>query len=172
MPLVATGRLLTVSMFACALCLGCGSSTPPAEPTAATDSDHDHEHADHEHADHDHEHDHAQHEHEHPETYAAAVAEVKELNATLREALDKGETEKADEAVHEVGHVLEHVADLAKAETLSDADQEEVKQHVDSLFDSFGKIDEQIHSGTEVTYDEVVEKINAAIESLEQHVKK
>ncbi len=88
------------------------------------------------------------------------------LRDTIRDSLAAGDKDKADEALHDLGHVLEQIPELAKSHS-SDA-SEAVKQDVDDLFNLFGKLDEQIHAHAEVTYDEYSEKIDAAIERLHE----
>ncbi len=162
---MALGRLLPPAAIAFVLCLGCNASTPQPEKAAGDAASHD---------DHDHEgHDHEQGEHaDHPKTYAEAVAKVEALETEMREALAKGETKKADLALHEVGHVLEDVAQLAKEASFSTAQQLDVKKDVDELFEHFGTIDDRIHGDLEVSYDEFAEKIHAAVERLHERVEK
>ena len=39
------------------------------------------------------------------------------------------------------------LSELAAKDSLSEADQQQVKQSVDSLMDSFGAVDERLHGG-------------------------
>jgi len=140
--------------------LGCGASNATVEKAA------DPAHEKHDGHDHDHAHDHKHEGHEdHPHTYAEAVEKVKELRNAVRDHLAAKETGKADEAVHEVGHVLEDLPKLAETHTAED--QAEVKQASEELLDLFGKIDEQLHADKEPNYDEVSAKIDAAVEKLQ-----
>jgi chromosome segregation ATPase len=87
----------------------------------------------------------------------------------MREALEKGEKDKADDALHEIGHVLEHVDELAEKASLSEAQRDDVKKDVEELLDHFSAIDEKIHGDEQVAHDELSEKIHAAIERLHGH---
>ena len=169
-------HLLPLGALVFVLVLGCNQS-PPSEKTSpeASHEEHDHEHdhahegQDHEHADHDH----ADHEHEHHEhgelakTYDDAVEKIEAARDTIRDSLAAGETDKADKALHEMGHVLERIPDLAKS--LPAESHEVVHKNVEELFDLFGKLDEQIHSQAETTYEEFSEKIDAAVKKLHEH---
>ena len=172
---IGIGNLLPWAAIACFVCLGCNK--PASQPEVAGDADaasheeHDHDHD--AHHDHDDEgHDHGEADHDHPQTYAEAVEKVEGLETEMREALANGDTEKADDALHEIGHVLEHVAELSKDASLSADEQDEVKKDVAELFDHFGVLDEKIHGEEEFTYDEYSEKIHAAIERLHQRAAK
>ncbi len=167
----AQSRLLAFAALAGAVCLGC------AEKKAAeiVNDGHGHSHAGHEH---EHGHEHGEHGHEHGEkghaheddskTLHEAVEKIEGLRTTMSEGFAKGEKDKADVAVHEVGHVLERVEHLVKESTLTDEQKAEAKKDVDELFDHFGKIDERIHADKDVAYDEFSAKIDAAIERLHQ----
>jgi seryl-tRNA synthetase len=153
--------------LAVVVCLGCGSSVSQSDKVTASvpsPQDHEHDHAD-EHGDHD---EHASA----PTTYAEAVTQVESLRTELRESLAKEDIKQADEAVHEVGHVLEKIPDLSKEASLSAEAEEEIKNDVNTLFDQFGKIDELIHAEKPVDYNEYSEKIDGAIERLRAHVAK
>jgi len=155
--------------------------------------DHKHddaEHGDHDHADHkDDDHHHAEagnkgetgkhddHDHAHdkseaaPATYAAAVEEIEHLRKTIKEHFDAKKLKEADDAVHEVGHVLETVTKLAAKASLPAEDLELVKKHVEELFTAFGKIDEKLHGGQGSDYNDVAKEIEAAVEALKSKVK-
>jgi len=66
--------------------------------------------------------------------------------------------------------VLEDVASLAEKASLDAAKQDEIKKAVEQLFDSFGKVDDKLHTGKGATYEEVSQKIDAAMATLRQHV--
>ena len=107
-------------------------------------------------------------DHVHAETYPEAVAMVDGLREKIRDAFAKGEGMSADEAVHEIGHVLEDMAMLAKKASLSEADQVSVGTAVESLLDAFEKIDEKLHGGDGVDYDAVAAEIDAALVTLKK----
>jgi hypothetical protein len=99
------------------------------------------------------------------------VEKLEALRTTVSDSLKAKDTNKADDAVHEVGHVLEDIPELAK-EAVDEAQHADLKKDVEELFDHFEKLDDEIHSGKEVSYDAVGEKIDAAIERLHARIKK
>jgi len=127
------------------LTTGC-NETPPAPPVA------------------DHAHD--EHAHHHPETLSEAVTELTELRDTIRDAFAANDPDKAHDPLHEVGHILETVSDLAKEEKLSDEKLAIVKSSVDTLMQSFGEIDKSMHGQEGASYKDVSTKIDDAIKAL------
>jgi len=122
--------------------LGCGpaargpSAPPPPEAHA-----HAHDHADHASApasagDHDHDHD-------VPTSFADGIAKLRSLGDDLADKLTANAGEAADDAVHDIGHLLEEVRGLAKRESLEAG----VAAGLDELEECFGKVDEAFHSG-------------------------
>ena len=169
------GYLLIVGGVVSFAAVGCARpSGEKADAKAA--HDHDHEGHDHEGHDHGHEgHDHAGHDHGHgeqPKTYAEAVEKVEELRNTIRDSLAAKDNDKADVAVHAIGHVLEALPKLAEEASLGDAEKTEVKSASEKLLDEFGKIDEELHGEKPSTYSERSEQIDAAVEQLHKLVKK
>jgi hypothetical protein len=107
--------------------------------------------------------------HEHAETYNAAVVELDAMRQQISDAFAAGDIEAADGPIHEVGHVLEDVVDLARKENFSAEAIAEINSAVESLFDAFGRVDERIHGGEGATYDEVQSQIDTAFETLRRH---
>ena len=166
---------LSLGVLAFVFCVGCNQS-PPAEPSTEAAHD-DLEHGEHSHEGHEHEgHDHAHGEHAHGEhgeaakTYAEAVEKVEAARDTIRDSLAAGDKDKADGALHALGHVLERIPELAKEAALSAEHQEAAKKDADELFDLFGKLDEQIHGDLEITYATFAEKIDAAVTRLYERI--
>lgn len=118
---------------------------------------------------------HAEHahgaDHDHPETLADAVKELIELRDTVRDSLAKKNLKLADESLHEIGHLLEKVPGLALKASLTKEQSETLKKSTGELFDLFGKIDEKMHGGKGMSYEEAAAKIDAAIEALRPFVK-
>ena len=127
------------------LTTGC-NETPPTPPVA--------------------EHAHDEHAHHHPETLAEAVTEVIELRDTIRDAFTANDPDKAHDPLHEVGHLLETVSDLAKEEKLSDEKLAIVKSSVETLMQSFGEIDKSMHGQEGASYKDVSTKIDDAVKAL------
>jgi hypothetical protein len=108
--------------------------------------------------------------HDLPESYAAAVAEIKVLRDSIRETLASDSPEDADTELHEVGHLLEHLPELSTDVTLPEGADAKIKEAVNQLLDAYGKLD-VFHGGDakEVTYDDVADTIESNIETLEQY---
>lgn len=119
----------------------------------------------------DHDHAHGKHD-EHHETYASAVREVQELRDKIRDGFAAKKEKEADEALHEVGHLLEEIPELAEKEHFAAADLLAIKAASKALFDHFGAIDKKIHGGEGSTYAELATKIDAALEQLTQRIGK
>ena len=153
---------------------GCNGSTKPKADGETADHDgHDHkghEHKDHDHADHDHQ-DHDKHEADHPKSYGEAVTKLAELRTEVRDSLKANAKDKADDAVHALGHVLERIPGLAEASSMSDEALADVKESVELLLDFFAKIDDELHGGTASSYEDLSDKIDGLINRLKQRVK-
>ncbi|HEX4146580.1 MAG TPA: hypothetical protein VHY91_23970 [Pirellulales bacterium] len=155
------GRLRPVLLLSGSLLVfGCNPAGPPASSGQASNRLGDHEH------DHD---DGNADEHEHHETYAEAVKELDSLRLAVRDAMASSNMDAADDAVHEIGHILEELPALAAKETRT-AD-ETIKPAIDKLFDCFDQIDEKLEGGAGKTYDEVAEHIDVAMATLRSKVK-
>lgn len=136
---------------------GCGGEPSTASNPSAESHGHDHEaHGD-------------EHGHAHPQSFAEAVAEIDRLRAEIKTSFAAGDLAKADGPVHEIGHLLEELPQLAAKQSLSEAEQQEqVKQAVGSLMDSFAALDERVHGGDSAgkSYEEVAAQIDAAFAEL------
>ncbi|MCP4787837.1 MAG: hypothetical protein GY903_02335 [Fuerstiella sp.] len=142
---IASAFSLTAIMF-----VGCAEQSEPAPVMAS------------------HEHGHEEHgEHEHPETLAEALGELTELRDTVRDAFAKEDGEAAHGPLHDVGHVLEEVSELAGDAHLSDEAKATIESNVEILLDAFGAVDKGMHSEDEGSaYSDVSEKIDAAIAAI------
>ncbi len=110
-------------------------------------------------------------DHHAPETLADGVKELIELRDTIRDSFAKKDLKLADESLHEIGHLLEEVPGLALKASLTKEQSETLKKTTDELFDLFGKIDEKMHGGKGMSYEEAAAKIDAAIKALRPFVK-
>lgn len=132
--------------------------------------DHDHSHDGHDHAEHGHEghdhdaHGHAEDDHAHPETLGEAVEMLRGLVDKVKSSLGGDDVSEADGHVHAVGHLLVDME--TKAEEL----EEEVRGAVSDLIDAFGELDEKIHDEAEPVFDEIAERVEAAMATLDAHV--
>jgi len=132
---------------------GCGSSETAIPATTAESHDHD---------------SHSDHAHGEPASLADAVTEVERLRGEIQAAFAAGDLDKADGPVHELGHLLEELPEVAAKESLAEADQQQIKQSVDALMDSFAALDERVHGGDSAgkSYDEVASQIESALAEL------
>jgi hypothetical protein len=167
--------LWTFLAFAGFVVPGCDSAEAPVVPSTEHAKNHAlHEHGHDEHA---HGHEHGNHKHESaeegealPESYAAGVERLAELNEKIRAAFAKDDKDQADGPVHEFGHALEAIEPLAEKAGFSEEDRAAIKSAVDQLFDDVGKVDEQIHSGNGATYAEVEQQVGEALATLQKFV--
>jgi hypothetical protein len=160
--------------------LGCGSSgsgptgSQPAGGAAAP-----HEHADHEHADHkDRDHQHADHEHadavsgKPPADFAAGVAGLQQQYEAIRDAFRAGDKGKADGPLHQVGHTLEALPELAAKAKLGEQDVAAAKSAATVMFEAYGKLDEAIHGGKEPDYGAAADTLDKAMAELSELAKR
>lgn len=134
---------------------GCNSSPPKPDSNAAKHGDHEHGHE------------------EHPDTYAEAVKKIDELRTEIKNALAKNDTKTADKPLHEVGELLLEgdIVGLAKKASLDETKQGEIKKAVGELVDAFDAVDQKVHDPNKgASYEEMSDKIDAALETLRQHI--
>ena len=96
--------------------------------------------ADKEPADHDHE------EHAPPATLAEGVSRLTEATAEVKKHVSSDTPAKADDAVHELGHLLEDLQGLVGKSTLAAEGKASATKALDDLFECFGKLDEALHA--------------------------
>ncbi|HTU25086.1 MAG TPA: hypothetical protein VMF30_06800 [Pirellulales bacterium] len=111
-----------------------------------------------------------EHEHEHHESFADAVTELDGLRDAARRAMGENNVKAADDAVHEIGHILEELPSLAAKEAAT-AEDTEVRPAIDELFECFDQIDHKLHGEAGKTYDEVSQRVDAAMETLRAKLK-
>lgn len=114
-----------------------------------------------------HGHDHEVHDHG-PESLKDALAELTSLRNTIRDSFSKNEQDAAHDPLHEVGHVLEAIPELAKKENATAENQATIERSVNDLMDAFGRVDKTMHGQEGSTYTEESATIDAALESLSQ----
>jgi len=149
---ICSAPVLTLTLIAA---YGCDQgSQPPLVPAMTSKDDHGHDHG------HDHE-----HEHEH-ESLAAALTELTKLRDTIRDGFAKNDIDAAHDPLHEVGHVLEEIPELAEKEKLPAEAITIIKASVEELFDAFGAVDKGMHGGESVKYSDVSGKIDAAVTAI------
>lgn len=110
-------------------------------------------------------------EHEHPESMAEAFAMLKTQGDEIVAAFKNETPEDAHDALHEVAHTLEFVTEFAGKQSLGEEDKASVASAVDSLFESFGSLDEVLHGQDGATIEEVEGSISTAMETLAKFAK-
>ena len=196
----ATLDLLVVTLV---LVAGCGPAVPPVakqKPVGPAEASHDHgEHAheghDHgDHAGHDHHDGHDQgastageaasaaagaadadeHGHHHPETLGELVGELEKIAAVVKEGMEANIREKADSPVHEFGHYVGDVEELAKGAKLPADVEAAVIKAGEELFNAFDKLDEAIHGSGDISlaWGEQSPAIEAGMKTLKDAVAK
>jgi hypothetical protein len=117
---------------------GCGSpTTPPAgspKPGPAADAAHSDDHG----------HDHG--DHVHPATLAEGVEQLQKALATITTSLATGAKDAADEAVHEVAHILEDLEGLVEKQDVTAELKETGRAAVGELNECFDKLDQALHA--------------------------
>lgn len=106
-------------------------------------------------------------EQEHPQTLTANLKELATLRDTVRDAFAAGDLDTAHGPLHDVGHLLEDITALIEKEELPEGKAAAAKQNIETLFDAFGEVDKTFHGQEGSTYEEVSDKIDAAIKELE-----
>ncbi len=105
-------------------------------------------------------------EHVHPETFADALAILTQQQTAISEAFAAGDPEAAHEPLHEVGHTLELLPELAKSAGVDEEAQAAISSATEELFTAFGGLDEVLHGGEEIGYDDVKDQITSAMAAL------
>lgn len=171
-PAPSKAATVTLAMLAfLAAHTGCNPSV--TKPTSATVID-DHDHAESHPASHgeaksqqeDHDHD-----HDEPTSFADGIAKLESLGGDLATKLGEGASEAADDAVHDLGHMLEVVREFANKESFAGDAAAAVTAALDELEECFGKVDEAFHSGDEKAdpakvLESVKERLTAAFKTL------
>jgi len=148
---------LVVMAFLATLC-GCQAGEPgTAKPDdVVLDVHHDTLHSDHQHA-------HAAE----PLNFADALKKVEEAKEKICKAFEQGTPDEAHDALHQVGHMLEELPQLAtQGRELSTDTVTQIDQAVESLFDGFGKLDDTLHGGAEVELDKINQQLTQALVNL------
>lgn len=149
--------LLVASLI---LVTGCDQvQNPGADATTQVQSpahdDHghdDHGHDEHEHDDHGHDvhgHDDHGHGHELPATVEAAIKQLKKVTNQVREALNGGETGKADSLVHSIGHLIEDLNEKIASADVEQKVKDAATAASEKIFDAYGELDSVLHGAKE-----------------------
>ena len=135
------------------LLVGSGCTESSKTETAASSAEHVHSHDDHDHG---------------PESLKDAINELKSMRDTIRDAFAKNDQDAAHDPLHEVGHVLVAIPELAKKEKVSAENQASIEKAVNSLMDAFGRVDKTMHGQEGSKYNEESATIDATLVTLSQ----
>ena len=164
--MIACGTPIKILLLSVACYLGvaagCAPATTKAPAAKPATVSHDHDHG----------HDHDQDE---PESFADGIEKLESLAEDLTKKLADNAGEAADDAVHDLGHLLEEVREFATKENFEGDVAAAVSSALDELEECFGKVDEAFHSGDEKAdpakvLGTVKERIEAAFTSLKAKV--
>ncbi len=144
---------------------GCQPASPTQEKNSTPDAQ-----ATHDHHGHDHHHDHG--DGEHPETYAEAVQQLEKLHNIIRDAFTSDNKDAAHDPLHQIGHLLEDIGELAEKASLGKEQLTAVKKAKEDLFDAYTQIDSVFHEKKEIKYEDLEKKIDSALAVLQNAVKK
>lgn len=108
---------------------------------------------------------HHDHDHGHIDqfTFREIAEKLIDMDGQIRNGLASDDEHAAHEPLHEVGHVLENLSNLARNEGLSKDVVEAVEQAKEDLFTAFGNIDKTFHGEEGSTYDEESSVIQSAL---------
>ena len=108
---------------------------------------------------------HHDHDHGHIDqfTFREIAEKLIDMDGQIRNGLASDDEHAAHEPLHEVGHVLENLSNLARKEGLSKDVVEAVEQAKEDLFTAFGNIDKTFHGEEGSTYDEESSVIQSAL---------
>jgi hypothetical protein len=106
--------------------------------------------------------------HDHPDSFPEALEQLKQFKDQIKTAFESGNPDSAHDALHEIGHVLECLPELAGKLTTDPAQTASVVEAQTKLFDAYGKLDESMHGQKPepFKYETVAADVDAAFEAL------
>ncbi|TWT35099.1 hypothetical protein KOR42_51940 [Thalassoglobus neptunius] len=158
-------------IVAALLIVGCneGASLKTQDLTEGTHEDHAH------HEDHGHHEGHDGHDgHDHqaaeaPKTFSESITQLTELRDAVQSAMEQDDLKKADGPVHQIGHLLKQIDELASDAGLTESQQKEVKAAITTLFETFSSLDSTIHGKSDgQSWKDVSTDIDQAIVQLQK----
>jgi hypothetical protein len=101
-----------------------------------------------------------------PTTLADGVDALEKYHETIKTAFGSDSPGEAHDALHGVGHLLEHLRGLIESSDLPQAARESLESSRIEMNDAFLKIDESIHHGGDGDYDAVSEQLQNALDHI------
>jgi hypothetical protein len=102
-----------------------------------------------------------------PANFAVAVADLKEHYQQIKQAFEQGDDGKADEPLHRVGHLLEHLPELARKAELPSDDLEAIEAAAEKMFEAYATVHEPVHNNQPADYAAVADSLDEAMASIE-----
>jgi len=102
----------------------------------------------------------------HPETFVEAVAVIEQQGASIIDAFKGGTPDDAHDALHEIGHVIEELPELAMKEKFSAELNEKVNSATEKLMNAFGTLDDSMHGGKGKSLDDVTLEVDWSLKQL------
>lgn len=103
--------------------------------------------------------------------FQSTLNQVESMKTEICKAFTDGQPDEAHDALHEVGHVLEQLPELAnKAAQLSESQVAAVQQSVEQLFNGFGQMDDQLHGGDQIDVATIEKQLSQALTDLRKVV--
>ena len=115
---------------------------------------------------------HDESEHPHADNFDDAVAELAEMQENIKEGFAEDKAEEAEGSLHDVVHVLENLEKFIGESDMDDEVKTSLGEAIESLYSSYGAVDDKLHGIEGKDYDEVSEQIEAAIKTLQDQVTK
>ncbi len=99
-------------------------------------------------------------------SFAEVVTTLVEMKNAIRDGFASGDLDGAHEPLHEVGHSLSALVELAEKEEFTTEQVDALKAATESLLDDFGEIDKTFHGGEGKTYDELADSVAEAMKTI------
>ena len=159
---------------------GCQSDEKPDATANQIDDHGDHDHGDHDHGDHDHgsrvnaaaaglDADDLVYldRPEMPENLQEAVAQLTASRDDIANGFANDNVDSIHDQLHAIGDLLEAIETYVEDSDLSEENQKQALQAVETLFDKFGVVDAKLHGGEGKDYQEVADSIDGAVATLQ-----
>ena len=91
---------------------------------------------------------------------------MSETSETITAAFASGTPEQAHDDLHEIGHTIESLPELAEKAGLSGDALDTVNQVTEELMDAFGTLDGSLHGGEAVEVEDVSAEVAEQIDKL------
>ncbi len=112
-------------------------------------------------------HDHSHEDAAEPKSLSEALEQLEKLRVAIKDAFDKNDPEAADDPLHDVVHLLDHLPELVGKLTLDDATKDEAGKAIAAVNSAFEGLHDGMHGGTNgKKYNDVAESLEGALKTL------